>query len=81
MGRNISGVGDKKMVVGDTVHQRPCSLKILVTRTTNNFMQLLEIATGDLVIVFATYYLLKKICKIQQSVSGFFGTSGRMRLI
>jgi len=46
VGRNISGVGDKKMVVGDTVHQRPCSLKILVTRTTNNFMQLLEIVTG-----------------------------------
>ena len=81
MGRNISGVGDKKMVVGDTVHQRPCSLKILVTRTTNNFMQLLEIATGDLVIVFATHNSLKKICKMQQFASGFFETYERKRLI
>merc|ERR1711951_15229 len=45
-GKNISGVGDKRMVVGDTVHQRPCSPRTLVTRTTNNFMQLLEIVTG-----------------------------------
>ena len=60
------------MVVGDTVHQRPCSLKILVTRTTNNFMQLLEIATGDLVIVFATYYSLKKILQDTTVCLGIF---------
>merc|ERR1719244_1464268 len=45
-GKNTSGVEDKRMVVGDTVHQRPCSPKTPVTRTTNNFMQLLEIVTG-----------------------------------